>query len=76
MVQEVVTDRIPITRFHCVPKQITRQVPYPVCETVAVTCYRPVTRMVPIVYAAPAPAPTSQAAPAPSDQATAPSKQG
>jgi hypothetical protein len=76
MVQEVVTDRIPHTRFYCVPKQITRQIPYPVCETVAETCYRPVTRMVPIVYAAPAPAPTSQMAPAPSGQATAPSKQG
>ncbi|WP_435011448.1 hypothetical protein P12x_002760 [Tundrisphaera lichenicola] len=76
MVQEVVTDRIPVTTFHCEPKQITRQVPYPVCETVAVTCYRPVTRMVPVVYAAPAPAPSLQAAPAPSGQAAAPSKQG
>ena len=76
MVREVVTDRIPVTTFHCEPKQVTRQVPYPVCETVAETSYRPVTRMVPIVYAEPAPAPTSQSASAPLGQATAPSKQG
>ena len=54
MVSELVTDRIPVTTFHCVPKTITRKIPYPVCETVAVTCYRPVKHMVPIVYAAPA----------------------
>ncbi len=29
MVQEVVTERIPHTTFHCEPKTITRQVPYP-----------------------------------------------
>lgn len=47
MVQEVVTERIPHTTFVCVPKQVTRRIPHPVCETVPVTCYRPVTRMVP-----------------------------
>jgi hypothetical protein len=72
MVTEVVTDRIPVTTFHCEPKTITRQVPYPVCETVAETCYRPVQRMVPIVYA---PQAVPQPAPASSEQAT-PSKQG
>jgi hypothetical protein len=71
VVQEVVTVRIPHTTFKCVPQVITRQIPYPVCETVAVTCYRPVTRLVPCApaaYAAP------QAAPAASGQA--PSAQG
>ncbi len=66
MVSEVVTERIPITNIRCVPKQITRRIPYPVCETVAETCYRPVTRMVPCApatYAAPQVAPTSQAGP-------------
>lgn len=81
IVSEVITQKIPVTTFHCVPKTITRQVPVPVCETVAETCYRPVTRMVPVVCA-PAPAPVysaPQAAPsgqsAPSSQA-APSTQG
>ena len=72
IVQEVVTDRIPVTNFTCEPKTITRQVPHPVCETVAETGYRPVQRMVPVVYA---PVAAPQAAPAPSEQA-APSKQG
>ena len=69
MVTETVVDRVPITTFHCEPKQITRMVPYPVCETVAETCYRPVQRMVAVQYAAPAPtaapqvAPTGQASP-------------
>jgi hypothetical protein len=67
MVQEVVTDRIPIPNVRCVPKQVTRRIPYPVCEMVTETCYRPVTRMVPVTcaapaYAAPQAAPTSQAA--------------
>ena len=72
MVQEVVTDRIPHTTWHCEPKQVTRMVPVPVCETVPVTCYRPVTRMVtieaPVMAAA-------QYATAPSGQSTAPSGQ-
>lgn len=73
MVSEVVNVKIPVTTFRCVPKQVTRQIPYPVCENVTVTCYRPVTRMVPV-----APAATPQAAP--SGQSTAseqssPSKQ-
>jgi hypothetical protein len=72
MVTEVVTDRIPVTTVHCVPKTITRQIPYPVCETVAVTCYRPVQHIVPVVYA---PTPAPQAAPVATEQA-APSKQG
>ena len=65
IVPEIVTDRIPVTTFHCEPKVVTRQVPRPVCETVAETCYRPVQRMVPVVYApapVPAPAPSTQAA--------------
>lgn len=77
MVTETVVDRIPITTFHCEPKQVTRMVPYPVCETVAETCYRPVQRMVavaPMPYAAPAASPTSQTA-TPSGQATS-SRQG
>lgn len=76
MVQEVVTDRIPVTTFHCEPRQVTRQVPYPVCETVAETCYRPVTRMVPVAYAAPVAYPVPQSAPTASGQGTGPSKQG
>ena len=72
--QSVVTDRIPVTTFHCVPKTITRQIPYPVCETVAVTCYKPVQRMVPVVYAAPAIEATPQVGPASTPQAA--SKQG
>lgn len=67
MVTEVVTDRIPITNVRCVPRTVTRRIPYPVCEMVTETCYRPVTRMVPVVpaatYAAPAVAPSGQAAP-------------
>lgn len=71
MVQETVTERIPHVSFRCVPKTITRQIPYPVCETVPETCYRPVTRVVPCVAAAPQVAPSYQAAPtgqAPSGQ--------
>jgi len=68
--REVVTERVPITRIVCVPKTITRQVPVPVCETVAVTCYRPVTRMVAL---APAMGPAPQPYPAP--QGVAPSNQ-
>ena len=61
------TDRIPVITFHCVPKQITRQVPYPVCETVAETCYRPVTRMVACdpARAGPGPPPTRPQTPTP-----------
>ncbi len=62
MVQETVTERIPHVTFRCVPKTITRQIPYPVCETVPETCYRPVTRVVPVTYAAPQVAPSYQAA--------------
>jgi hypothetical protein len=66
IVKEVVTEKVPFTTFHCEPKQVTRQVPVPVCETVPVTCYRPVTRMVPCgppAVAASYPTPTAQAAP-------------
>jgi hypothetical protein len=49
MVQEVVTDRrVVVCGYRCVPKQITRMRPVPVCETVPVTCYRPMTRVVPV----------------------------
>lgn len=49
MEQQVVTERRTVVcGFRCVPKQITRMRPVPVCETVPVTCYRPVTRVVPI----------------------------
>ncbi len=77
MVTETVVDRIPVTTFHCEPKQVTRMVPYPVCETVAETCYRPVQRMVTMVpqYAAPSPAPAPQSA-APTSQAATASQQG
>ncbi len=62
IVTEVVNQKIPVTTFHCVPKTIVRHVPVPVCETVAETCYRPVTRVVPVV---PTYAPAPVAAPAP-----------
>ncbi len=73
MVTETVVDRMPVTTFRCEPKQVTRMVPYPVCETVAETCYRPVQRMVTMVpqYAGPAPQ-----AVAPTGQAASPSRQG
>jgi hypothetical protein len=81
-VQEVVTQRVPYTTWTCVPKTVTKQIPHRVCEQVAVTCYKPVTRMVPcapVGYASgPVVAPTIQAAPsgqgAPSTQ-VAPAKQ-
>ena len=57
MVSEVVTDRIPVPNVRCVPKTITRRIPYPVCETVTETCYRPVTRMVPVRPGGPSPTP-------------------
>ncbi|WP_422922947.1 hypothetical protein [Singulisphaera sp. PoT] len=72
IVSEVVNEKIPVTTFVCVPKTITRCIPVPVCETVTETCYRPVTRTVPVC--APAVVPAPQAAPAPSAQ-LAPSKQ-
>jgi hypothetical protein len=79
MVQEVVTQKVPCVTWTCVPKTVTKQIPHRVCEQVAVTRYKPVSRMVPCVYApAPTVAPSTQAAP--SSQATpaaqAPSKQG
>ncbi len=52
-VQEVVTQRIPCTTWTCVPKTVTKQIPHRVCEQVAVTCYRPVRRMVPCAAVAP-----------------------
>jgi hypothetical protein len=61
MVQEVVTEkRTVVVGFQCVPKTITKKVPVMSCETVTETCYRPVTRMVPVVCA-PAPAPAVEA---------------
>jgi hypothetical protein len=70
MVQEVVTEKCPRTTFRCEPKQVTRMVRVPVCETVPVTCYRPVTHVVActqepatVAYA------TGQTAAAPSAQA-------
>ncbi|MHC5538733.1 hypothetical protein ACYOEI_10965 [Singulisphaera rosea] len=75
MVSEVVTDKIPVTTFRCVPRTITRQVPITTCERVVETCYRPVTRMVP-VCPAPAPVPTYAAPQAvPSMQSAVPTKQ-
>jgi hypothetical protein len=73
LVQETITEKIPHTTWTCTPKQVTRQVPVPVCETVPVTCYRPVTRIVPCE--APAPLAAAQAAPAPSGQAGASAQQ-
>lgn len=73
MVQEVVTDRrVVVCGFRCVPKQITKMRPVPVCETVPVTCYRPVTHVVPIcppvvetaVVATPQAGPSAQGLPA------------
>jgi YTV len=92
MVQEVVTQKVPCVTWVCVPKTVTKQIPHKVCEQVAVTCYKPVKRMVPCTYAA-APAveavpsmqsaPSSQSAPAPSKQSSpsatmqaTPTKQG
>ncbi len=74
MVQEVVVDRVPVVTWTCEPQTITKQVPRKVCEQVAVTCYKKVKRVVPVVYAAPveyaapAVAPSSQAVAAPSAQ--------
>ena len=87
MVQEVVTQKVPCVTWTCVPKTVTKQIPHRVCEQVAVTCYRKVSRMVPCTYetvSAPAvvpsmqAAPSGQTAPAPSMQSApaAPSKQG
>ena len=78
MVTEIVIDRVPHTTFRCEPKQVTRMVPFPVCETVAETCYRPVQRMVaiaPAQYAAPAPTAAPQSATS-TGQMPAPSRQG
>lgn len=63
IVSEVVNVKVPVTTFRCVPKEVTRQIPYPVCETVTETCYRPVTRMVPVVPATSTPqtGPSAQA---------------
>lgn len=65
IVREVVMEKIPLTTFRCVPKTITRQIPVPVCETVTETCYRPVTRVVPVAPILPAPqaAPSGQLTP-------------
>ena len=55
MVQEVVTEKVPHVTWVCVPKTVTKQIPHKVCEQVAVTCYRKVSRMVPcgaVEYAA------------------------
>lgn len=82
MVQEVVTQKVPCVTWTCVPKTVNCRIPHRVCEQVAVTCYRRVSRMVPCTYeTVAAPAPSSQVAPSsqatPSTQApAAPSKQG
>lgn len=73
MVQETVTDKIPCTTWTCEPKTVTRHVAVPVCETVPVTCYRPVTRMVACEPAAPMA--TEQASAAPSGQTAASAQQ-
>lgn len=75
MVTEVKTIEVPHTRIVCAPKQITKMVPVRVPEVVPVTCYRPVTRMVPCGPVA-APAPYAQALYAPaSAQIGAPAPQ-
>ncbi len=67
MVQEIITEpRTGHDLSTCEPKVVERKIPHKVCETVAVTCYKPVKRLVPVVYA-PAPAPVA----APSTQAAA-----
>jgi hypothetical protein len=72
MEQRVITERRTVVcGYRCVPKQITKMRPVPVCETVPVTCYRPVTRVVP---ACPPPVATAQLATpqgAPNAQASA-----
>ena len=75
MVQEVVTQKVPCVTWTCVPKTVTKHIPRRVCEQVAVTCYKPVTRVVPCTYEPVAtPAPSVQSAPAPTMQ-SAPSMQ-
>jgi hypothetical protein len=78
-VQEVVTDRVPVVTWTCEPRTVTKQVPRKVCEQVAVTCYKPVKRVVPVTYAAPveyaAPAQYAAQQAAPSGQIAVPSKQ-
>ena len=55
MVQEVVVDRRQVcVGYQCVPKTITRMVPVRTCETVPVTCYKKVRRLVEVC---PAPSP-------------------
>ena len=47
MVQEVVTDRRTVcVGYQCVPKVVTKHVPIKICETVPVTKYRKVKRLV------------------------------
>jgi hypothetical protein len=78
MVREVVTERIPVcVGFRCVPQQVTRFISVPVRETVPVTCYRPVTRVVPCEPPV-VPVPQSYAATpqGPAPRSGAPSKQG
>lgn len=75
MTTEIVTEKKIVTvGFQCVPQTVTRQVPVKRCDLVTETCYRPVKRMVPIAYAAPAPAvaPSSQAAATPQAAAATP----
>ncbi|MGE3818617.1 MAG: hypothetical protein AB7I30_04230 [Isosphaeraceae bacterium] len=52
-VQEVVVDRVPHTTYTCEPRQVTKHIPVPVCETVPVTKYKKVKSMVPVACAAP-----------------------
>jgi hypothetical protein len=76
MVQEVVVDRRQVcVGSQCVPKTITRMVPIRTCETVPVTCYKRVRRMV-AVCPTPVPVIGSMWIGGPSSQSAVPSGQG
>ena len=50
MVNQVIYVKVPRMVIHCEPKQLIYKTAVLTCEEVPVTVYRPVTRMVPVVF--------------------------
>ena len=63
MVNQLIYVKVPRMVIHCEPKQLIYKTAVLSCEEVPVTVYRPVTRMVPVVFSTPRHSPAPRTSP-------------
>jgi hypothetical protein len=71
MVNQLIYVKVPRMVVHCEPKQLIYKTAVMTCEEVPVTVYRPVTRMVPVVFSSAQSLPSAQSSLGPSGQSGA-----